>query len=176
MNHLDTKTHIIALTQNWTAGKTLKGSFQLTSYSKLITCKRECRGSAVGFFASDELAVEIIHRTTKKHQQIVTVEIKTGESRCLVSVLYKAPIYSIVNFTDDMIDHLQNTKSDVDTRILCDDFSTYIKKLKKNSTNLKEFLKLHDYDLRNKYDCPRETVNSLSAIDLFLLITIASSM
>ena len=35
---------------------------------------------------------------------------------------------------------------------------------------------LFDYDFENKYDCTRETVNNQSAIDVFLLITIANSM
>ena len=52
----------------------------------------------------------------KKHQQILTEEIETGESKCLVSVLYKAPNYSIDIFTDDLIEQFENTKSDVDTR------------------------------------------------------------
>ena len=38
---------------------------------------------------------------------------------------------------------------------------------KKNGTKLIEFLKLFDYNLKNSYDCTRETVNSQSAIDLF---------
>ena len=41
LHHLDTKPHIIALIETWTSEKTLKGSLQLTGYSKLITCDRE---------------------------------------------------------------------------------------------------------------------------------------
>ena len=73
LHHLDTKPHIIALTENWTSEKTLKRSFQLTGYSKLITCDRKSRGSGVGFFVSDELSVEIIQKTTNKHHQNLTV-------------------------------------------------------------------------------------------------------
>ena len=176
LHHLDTKPHIIALTETCTSEKTLKGSFQLTGYSKLITCDRESRGGVVGFLVSDELSVEILQKTTKRHQQILTVEIETGESKCLVTVLCKAPNYSIDNFTDDLIEHFENTKSDVNSRILCGDFNTDIRKLNKNISKLIEFFKLFDYRLKNSYDCTRETVNSQSAIDLFLLITIASSM
>ena len=65
LHHLDTKPHIIALTETWTSEKTLKGPFQLTGYSKLITCDRENRGCGVGFLVSDELSVEIIQKTIK---------------------------------------------------------------------------------------------------------------
>ena len=125
LHHLDKKPHIIALTETRTSGKTLKGSFQLTVYSKLRywTCDRESRGGGVGFVVSDELSVEIIQKTTKKHKQIFTVEIERGESKCLVSVLFKAPNYSIHIFTDDLIEHFENTKSDVDTRCLWGDFN-----------------------------------------------------
>ena len=80
LHHFDTKPHIIALTENWTSEKTLKQSFQLTCYSKLITCDRESSGGGVGFLFSDELSVEILQKTTKKPQQILTLEMKTGES------------------------------------------------------------------------------------------------
>ena len=106
LHHLDTKPHVIALTENWASKKTLKGSFQLTGYSKLKTCDRESRGG--GFFFSDEL--EIIQKTTKNHQQILTVEMETGKSKCLVSALYKAPNYSIDNFTDHLVEYFENTK------------------------------------------------------------------
>ena len=117
--------------------KILKGSLQLTGYSNLITCDRESRGGGVVFFVSNEPSIRIIQITTKKLQQILTVEIESGESKCLVSVLYKAPVYSTDNFTDDLIEHFEKTKSDVDTRILCDDFNTDVKKLNKNSIKLK---------------------------------------
>ena len=133
----------------------------------MITCDRESRGGGVGFLVSDELSVEIIQKTTKRHQQILTVEIETSENKCLVTVLYKAPNYSIDNFTDDLIEHFENTKSDVDSRILWGEFNTDIRKLNKNSTKLIEFLKLFDYHLKNSYDCTRENVNSQSAIELF---------
>ena len=47
LHQLDTKSHNIALTETWTSEKTMKGSFQLTSYSKLITCDGESRGEGV---------------------------------------------------------------------------------------------------------------------------------
>ena len=66
------------------------------------TCDRESRGGGGAFFVSDALSVEIIQKTTKKQQQILTAKIETDEGKCLVSVLYKAPNYSIDNFTDAM--------------------------------------------------------------------------
>ena len=102
----------------------------------MITCDRESRGGGVVFFGSNEPSIGIIQITTKKLQQILTVEIESGENKCLVSVLYKAPVYSTDNFTDDLIEHFEKTKSNVDTRILCDDFNTDVKKLNKNSIKL----------------------------------------
>ena len=95
----------------------------------MITCDRESRDGGVGFLVSDELSVEIIQKTTKRQQQILTLEIETAGSKCLVTVLYKAPNYSIDNLTDDLIEHFENAKSDVDSRILCGDFNTDIRKL-----------------------------------------------
>ena len=125
---------------------------------------------------NDELSVEILQKTTEKHHKIFTVEIDKCQSKCLVFVLYKAPNYSIGIFTDHLIQHFENTKSDVDTRILCGDLNIDFKQLDKNSIKLIEFLKLFKNDLKNSYDCTQETVDIQSAIDLFLLITIESSM
>ena len=47
----------------------------------LITCDRESRSGGVGFFVSDELSVEIIQKTTKKHQQNLAVEIELAKAR-----------------------------------------------------------------------------------------------
>ena len=106
----------------------------------MITCDRESRGGGVGFFVIDELSVEIIQKTTEKHHKILTVEIEKCQSKCLVFVLYKAPNYSIGIFTDHLIQHFENTKSDVDTRILCGYLKKDIKNLNKNSTKLKELI------------------------------------